>query len=351
MDYLLWQVSGYGVPALVTSSPPGTVRAAAGVLPGATVLFGNDELDDDLRSGGRLRFGYWYDDWRTYGFEGSFLALGQESSNFTAQGDGSTGSIGRPFFNEDPGVDAQDALIIAFDEPGPADAFAGSTRVTTSSNVYSGHVAFRRLLQQCGNHRVDLTLGYRFFRLNEGLQINDNITVDGAAGGIVGTNFLIEDRFETSNAFHGAEIGLVSMNNYGCWSTELIMKLALGNNHKEVQINGSTTTTVPGFAPIVTQQGLLTQSTNIGNYRSDRFTVIPEINANLNYQVNAAWKLTAGYSLIYMSDVTRPGNALDYNVNGTLLAGPFAGPASPAFDFDSESLWVYGLNFGAQYNY
>ena len=350
MDYLLWQVSGYGVPALVTSSPPGTARTSAGVLPGATILYGNDELDDDLRSGGRIRFGYWYDDWRTCGFEGSFTALGQETSNFTAEGDGSTGSIGRPFYNDDPSVNAQDALIVAFDEPGPADAFAGSTRVTTSSNVYNGHFAYRRLLQQCGSHRVDLTMGYRFFRLNEGLQFNDNITVDGVAGGIIGTNFLIEDQFETSNEFHGAEIGLVSMNQHGCWSTELIMKLALGNNHKEVGINGSTVTTIAPTS-ITTAGGLLTQASNIGNYRSDAFTVIPEINFNLGYQVSECWKLTAGYTMIYVSNVTRPGNALDYNVNGTLLAGPFSGPVTPAFDFGSDSLWIYGLNFGAQYNY
>lgn len=351
IDYLLWQVSGYGVPPLVTSSPVGTPREDAGVLPGATILFGNDELDNDLRSGGRLRFGYWYDDCRSYGFEGSFLALGQESSNFSAFSDGSTGSLGRPFFNSDPNVNAPDALIVGFDDPIDGDAYAGTIDVTTSSNVYSGHFAYRALLQQYGSHRVDFTLGYRFFRLDEGLQINDNITVDGVAGGIVGTNFQIQDQFNTSNTFHGAELGLVSTKQYGCWTSELILKLALGNNHREVTIDGQTITTIPGFPPFVADGGLLALPTNSGAYRDDRFVAIPELNANFSYQVNPCWKLTLGYSLIYVSDVVRPGDQIDFNVNGSQLAGGLTGPADPGFNLQSDSLWVYGVNIGAQYNY
>jgi hypothetical protein len=351
LDYLLWTVDGYDVPALVTSSPPGTDRSQAGVLPGATILFGNQELDDDFRSGGRIRLGHWCDASRSYGFEGSIVGLEQESTNFFAQSDGSTGSLGRPFFNDDPNVNDQDALIIAFDEPGGADAFAGSTRVNTSSNLYSAHLAYRQNVYQCGNHRVDMTAGYRFFRLDEGLQINDNITVDGVAGGIVGTNFLIEDRFNTTNEFHGAELGLVSTRQCGCWTTELIAKLALGNNHREVDISGSTVTTIPGFAGITENQGLLTQSSNIGSFENDYFSVIPEVNANLSYQVNQNWKLTAGYNVIYVTDVVRPGDQIDFNVNGTQLGGALTGPATPAFNFESSDLWVHGLNFGAQFNY
>jgi len=349
-DFLLWQVSGYGVQPLVTSSPVGTPRPAAGVLPGATILYGNETLEDDIRPGGRLRFGYWYDDFRTYGFEGSFAALGQESSNFAASSDGSTGSLGRPFFNEDPNINGQDALIIGFDEPGPADAFTGSTAVTTSSNVYNGHFAYRRLWRQCGSHRVDLTFGYRFFRLNEGLRINDDITVDGAAGGIVGTNFQIEDLFETKSEFHGAELGLVSTYDHGYWTTEFIAKLALGNSRQEVMIDGSTVTTIGGV-PFTAEGGLLAQPTNIGHYRTDQFAVIPELNANFSYRATPNLKLTAGYTMIFVSDVIRPGDVLDYNVNGTQLGGALNGPATPAFDFDSSGLWVYGLNLGAQWNY
>ena len=352
LDYLLWQVSGYGVPPLVTSSPPGTVRTDSGVLPAATILFGNDDLNNDLRSGGRIRLGYWTDACRDSGFEGSFVALGEETTNFFAASDGSTGSLNRPFFNTDPNVLGNDALVIGFDDENGNDAFTGNTRITASSNLYSAHAAYRRNVHQSACHRVDFTLGYRYFQLDEDLRFNDDITADGAASGtIVGTNYMVQDLFETSNQFHGAELGLVSMQNYGRWSSEFIMKLALGNNHRTVDINGSTTFQ-QGMNPAFTQAGgLLAQPTNSGSFSNNHFVVIPELNANLNYRVNDRLKLTAGYTVIYVSDVVRPGDQIDFNVNGSILSGMPIGPADPAFRFASDSLWVHGLNIGATFNY
>src|SRR5262249_12281711 len=53
-EYLLWWIKESPVPALVTTSPPGTPRSLAGVLgaPGTSILFDGDENSE--RSGGRF---------------------------------------------------------------------------------------------------------------------------------------------------------------------------------------------------------------------------------------------------------------------------------------------------------
>src|SRR5262245_48917534 len=55
-DYLGWWLTGSRLPLLVTSSPPGTPRSQAGVIgaPGTQVLFGNETVNDDFRSGVRI---------------------------------------------------------------------------------------------------------------------------------------------------------------------------------------------------------------------------------------------------------------------------------------------------------
>ncbi len=73
-EYLLWWQSGMNLPPLVTTSPAGTARATAGVLPGATVLYGgNNDVLDGTRSGGRIRFGTWFDRFPGLGLEANTL--------------------------------------------------------------------------------------------------------------------------------------------------------------------------------------------------------------------------------------------------------------------------------------
>src|SRR5438093_2968240 len=79
-EYLRWTVKGDKLPALVTTSPPGTPPAQRGVLgfPGTAVLFGDSTVNDGWRSGGRAGAGFWFDDRRTSGIETSFFQLGTQ---------------------------------------------------------------------------------------------------------------------------------------------------------------------------------------------------------------------------------------------------------------------------------
>ena len=63
LDYLFWWTRGMSLPPLVTTSPAGTPLPDAGVLgePATTVLFGDEQVSDELRSGFRFETGIWLD--------------------------------------------------------------------------------------------------------------------------------------------------------------------------------------------------------------------------------------------------------------------------------------------------
>lgn len=107
-DYLGFWVKGNHVPALVTTSPIGTPQSRAGVLgqPGTSILFGDQRLNTDMRSGGRITFGAWLVG-DVLAIEGNYFALGTETTNYSATSVFSNGStsdpiLARPYFNPAP---------------------------------------------------------------------------------------------------------------------------------------------------------------------------------------------------------------------------------------------------------
>src|SRR5690606_2770027 len=111
-----------------------------------------------------------------------------------------------------------------------------------------------------GFSRLDFLAGYRFMGLNESLIIREDLTTLTAPAG----RFQIFDSFETTNQFNGGEIGFIWEGGWRRWTLEFLSKVALGNVHQTVEINGGTT-----FSPLTSPQqsftgGLLAQTSNIG---------------------------------------------------------------------------------------
>src|ERR1019366_9924695 len=93
--------------------------------------------------------------------------------------------------------------------------------------------------------------------------------------------------------------------------------VALGDTHQTVDINGSTRITTPGGATTVLPGDLLAQPSNIGHYARDQFSVVPELGLNLGYQLTRNLSVFAGYTIIYWTNVERPGDAINPRVNST----------------------------------
>jgi hypothetical protein len=133
-------------------------------------------------------------------------------------------------------------------------------------------------------------------------------------------------------------------------------KVALGDTHQEVSVNGTTDFVDPGVAPVRQQGGLLALPTNIGVYSRDQFSVVPEIGFNIGRQLTDHLRLFAGYTLLYWTNVVRPGDQIDSGVNPTQLPtatgpSPLVGDARPAFAFHNTDLWAQGINLGAEFRW
>jgi hypothetical protein len=361
-QYLLWWTEGMHIPPLETTSPVGTPREQAGVLgePDTQILLGDEKILEGAQDGLRVRIGGWFDDENRLGLQGEFFGLEGEAETFVFQPDAEGDRIlARPFFNINP----RDPFTLALDPPPREDAelenypdvVSGTTVVDATTRLYGAAADLRGNLA-CESwevpgapySRVDLLAGYRYLRLRDRLGISEDLT---SLDPLNPATFAIVDRFDTSNEFHGGDIGFEWEGGWKRWSVDLLLRTAFGNVHQVVNIQGATTITEPDVAPQPYVGGLLAQQSNIGLYSRNRFAVVPEIGVTLGYEVLPHWRLTAGYTLLYWSAVVRSGDQIDRDVNPDQLPPPIEpieGPLRPAFAFRDVGFWAQGLNLGVQ---
>lgn len=347
-EYLMLWSRGYDVPALVTTSPQTADFEDAGVLgvDGTEILFGDSTINDGMRSGGRITLGYWLRPCGDTALEAIWFRGGREVTDYHAD---STGDpiLARPFFNVEPGFEGQDAIAIAY--PG---LLEGSIDVHAVHDFNGVEVLARhRAFKDCWA-RLDFVIGWRYARVADDLTISHSLlSIDPSSGIPVDTTIDVVDRFETQNEFNGAEIGVIADVRHNCWTFEFLMKLAMGNMHSRVFVDGSTDT-ISSTGTTFTRAGLLTQSSNIGVYDSDQFSVMPELGLNLAYDLTPRLRLTFGYTFLYLSSVARPGDQIDPDVNLSQLPSvPFNGVARPEYLFTTTDFWARGMNFGFEYRF
>jgi hypothetical protein len=350
-EYLGWWQRGMALPPLVTTSVGTPDEDIAGVLgQGPTrVLFGGDDVFEDGFSGGRLQFGIWLDRCHTWAAAAEYFELGSRTESFEASSSGSP-ILARPFVNALNGLN--DSEFVAY--PGIS---SGHIRATATSSLVGGGFHFRRQTNcnsGCGHgilcdgcstfhSRTDALFGYRYVQLDESITVQE--TVNGDAGS---ENFLIHDRFRTFNQFNGFDMGISYERCRGPWSIDLLAKLALGNTRQRVDINGSTRIN----NVLQNGGGLLAQNSNINSYTRDQFTIMPELGGRLGYQLTHNLKLKLGYSLIFWSNVVRPGDQIDLHVNPDQLPPTIgSNPARPEFVFRDTDYWVQGITFGGEFQW
>lgn len=353
-EALNFWTDGMNVPALVTQSMPGAIsgRSEAGVLPGATVLYGGGDILDDSRTGGRLKFGFWFDSCHTVGLAAEYLELEREDESFSAS---STGDpiLARPFYNVTTGMN--DSELIAFNDG--QIALNGTVSVQAYTEMVGGAFSLR-FLKSCDEgcrppilfantnrycSRSEFRLGYRFMELNEGVSIHEDLLSTGTNPG----SFDITDAFDTENRFNGVDLGWSNRIVRGYWSLESLIRIAVGNTNQIVRINGSTSID-DGAA----QSGGLLALTNQGTFEQDEFSVLPEFNLTLGYQLTDHLKATIGYTGIYWSNVVRPGEHIPTAINPDFLPPALSSTdAYPMFAFNTTDYWANGITYGLEYRW
>jgi hypothetical protein len=140
----------------------------------------------------------------------------------------------------------------------------------------------------------------------------------------------------------------------GRFNLGLNAMLGVGVNNQTVDIYGNTV--VNNVSAITSYNGgLLAMPTNIGSYSQSKVTVIPELDFQVGYQLSQRWRFTIGYSLLYWSNVVRPGNIIDPVINPNQFPPPkgttLVGPAQPAFAWNTADLFIQGANLGLEFRY
>jgi hypothetical protein len=354
-EFLMWWTKSADLPPLVTTSPAGTPQAQAGVLgqTGTSVLFGGEEVDLGVRPGARFTVGYWLSPCEDSGIEATYLFLGNKALNFNRTSANGVPILARPFFNVETGL--QDALLVAF----PNVAIDSHINVGLSNELQSLDLLSREAIFRQSGQRVDFLFGYRYSRFAERLAIDQAFTAGPGSQVLAeGTVVQASDVFGASNEFHGIELGIAAQTQYCRWSLEGLAKIALGGTRSRVAIDGATTITVPGETPVTTQGGLLAQPTNIGRFSQSTFSAIPELGLTLGCNITNRTKATFGYSLLYWSQVARPGDQIDrgqvagstnvnVNVNPSQFSGgQLTGVPSPQHRFITTDYWAQGLTLG-----
>lgn len=359
-DFLLWSIKPGNSPPLASTGPLG---------PGTTILH-NGSQDYGARLGGQATLGTWLDDSHRTGIEASLFYLGGPDDNFSASSTGLPGStpLARPLFNVNSGL--QDQQFVAFPT-----VSSGTLGISSTSQLLGAQLNvlcnlccscpvqccpdnctqvgfFPNLGSQPSGYRVDMITGVRYLNLNENLTIRENILLLPGSPA-PGDQIAVVDKFGTRNNFYGGQIGVRGETWRGAWFVNATGKVALGDMHQEVRVNGYTTFTPVGLPPVTQPGGLLALPTNIGNRSRDRFAAIPEVGFNVGRQVTDNLRIYAGYNVLYISSVVRPGDQIDNVINPTQLptyAGPgvLVGDARPAPLFRETDLWAQGLNLGMQ---
>jgi hypothetical protein len=126
----------------------------------------------------------------------------------------------------------------------------------------------------------------------------------------------------------------------------VLANVAMGNTSSEALIHGATRITTPG-APESTQPGnKLALPSNMGRFRQDTFSIMPEVGVRWNCDFAPCWRASIGYTLVYWSQVARSGDQIDLDIDPNQFPVPAVPPGGgnfPEFQFVFDDFWIQGI--------
>ena len=350
-EYLLWWPKAAPVPPLVTAAP----GAADPVLGGrhTAVLIGDEAIADPDVSGGRFTLGSALNDANTVGVEVTYVFLGSRTATARVSGPGvgPAQTLGRPLV--DPTTRSEYTAAVAV--PG---VVSGGLTAETSFRLSGWEVSGVANLVSVPGMTVNATAGYRYLMVNEGLRIEQTAWTPTDGPGPFPPVVLTADQFDAHNRFHGGQLGLQADLGDGPVFLELTGKIGLGQTTQVVRTSGTGFVVAPGVGAFPLAGGVLGQPSNAGRFVNSAFAVLPEAGVKVGYRLPCRSKVFVGYNFLYLSDVVRPGDQVDREVDpGSVPAQLLGRPTGrlfadrPAARFERADFWAQGLVFGLEYRY
>jgi hypothetical protein len=370
-EYLAWWLPGAQSPPLITTSTDPN-RLGDLDTDDTIVLFGGGRLQRDWNNGFRLRTGKWLDCEQTRGLEASFFMVCPGSQLARAGSHDGTLIVGRPFIDAITG-DPRAELV-------SDTGLGGFVAVRTDSTFLGGEVLYRHSLC-CERHcddspskgsvkdrsffrksriciRPDLLAGFRYLNYGDSVTIREQLLVIDRPDLFLnpGTQFDIVDSFRAYNDFYGLALAVDCSGNWGPWSLTARPQVNVGVVDRRVSIRGGTMVTVPEPDGSVDEYaaGVFALESNIGDYRSSQWTVVPELDLQLGYLIQPRLRLLLGYSCLYFPGLARASEQIDPVINPNLLPpviDPVTGPARPAYPAQRSDVWIQGVTAGIEYRW
>jgi hypothetical protein len=359
-DFLFWWIRSMPNPTpLATNGSLADSSPGAFGQPGTTaVLLGGQNINFNPASGFRIAGGDWFGNEQRWGVEGSFFFLAQQSvhQGISSDDSGNPG-IYRPVNDINLG---ESSLFVAL--PNIA---AGFISVNAASELLGAEFNGLYRILQASNWNLNVVGGFRFLDLTE--HINIQTITNDFAGALTGPNNQMEvpgstlsvfDGFHTSNQFYGGQIGFQTTAAFGSgWYITGRAILGLGDTVQNINISGNTVQFQPGVGLTTAPAGGLTTAGNIGHFTHDAFSVVPEAQLKIGYQLGRFVNLFVGYNFLYWSNVVRPGTAISRNVDFQGIPTSFIyNPAAPALappppSFVNTGFWAQGINLGILFTF
>jgi hypothetical protein len=229
---------------------------------------------------------------------------------------------------------------------------SGAVNVDATTRFGGGDVNMLYNVHRGGGWTVNLLAGYRYLQLDESLSIGSDSTLlvtttyTDSVGNILataspGSSVTVLDQFNTRNQYNAGQIGANFQYLLGRWAFSGAAKVAFGDTHETVTVNGNTVVYPINGSPVPLSGGNYA-TLQTGRYVQDRFAIAPEAQLNVGFQITPWMRTQLGYSFIYLSNAVRPGKQID-NV--------FDGMVHPTVPMVNSSFWAQGINLGVLFSF
>lgn len=321
----------YAGPWVTTSRAADQGRLGA---PSTTALFGGHGQALGAFSGIRLTGGSWFNNQRTYGAEISAFVLPTKTHDVFITGDGAPGTVlALPFTLQTNGQATPSSVVL-----GQQASATNGVQIRTSTELWGVEANGLRMVCQAADAPRDLSLlaGVRFLQLGERFAMSSEST---ATGSLVNRS----DSVHTQASFFGVQIGGRGVRRWGRLSLLGVAKIGFGAASNLVTMSGQYNgfrfgSPNPDVSPANIQR----------NYLYD-FSVIPELQARLSYDVRPGWRLSAGYDFLYWTRVLRPGNQLDTSLDSASSTAALTAPFSTSPVDRHSNFWLQGWNIAIEW--
>lgn len=319
-------------------------------VPGVNVLLGGGEVDTDVNAGLRVMATYRIDDRMGVEFGGFYLPSRSASSGVSSTGQPGSVDLLLPF--HDVTIQQENVTELSYWPD-----YRGSAQARFSNSLGGGEANLTWSLLPEGSFRLDLLGGLRFLQLRESYTITTSSPYNPPNPADIWNT---TDAFGTRNRFYGLQVGARAVFEHGPWVGSIAGKVAFGTMQQRVSINGflETNDYTNYGATQIFPGGYFALPSNSGNHTQNVSATVPEARLDLGYRLTPTATVFVGYSFLRASNVARPGEQINRNINplqtvsyGNDPSVQPMGPAEPTFGFTTSDFWARTLNVGFAYRF